>query len=181
MSRTLGPWYNVWMFLNPFYSRPGQLSSLHRSYDLPLVATLSANSWQWVKEDPTLSFPECEGPCGGRNNTSVRVSMRAEPLLCSGTSRKTTLPSLLCSYTGATWLGSDQWDLNRSDLMVWDGCYDAWCSGWKVGPMQFYASSPGGSFISASLGDVKEGELWRAMNLVGQGGHFMLKKKENYN
>lgn len=39
-----------------------------------------------------------------------------------------------------------------------------------------YASSAGGSFINASLGGIREGGLWKAINLVGEDGHFMLKK-----
>lgn len=75
------------------------------------------------------------------------------------------------------WLSSDQLrsysDLNRSDLMVWDGRYDAWCSRWKVWRMQFYASLPDSSFMNNSLGDIREDGLWKTMSLLEQDGHFM--------
>lgn len=83
MSRTLELWHNIWMFLNPSYSRLGQQSNSHRCHHLLSVATSSAKSCQKVKEDPTVRLSEYKGPCGS-SNINVRVSVRAEPFLSSG-------------------------------------------------------------------------------------------------
>lgn len=136
MSRTLGPWYNVQMFPNLSYSRPGQQCSPHRSQCFPSVVTLSAKSCQGTKE-----LLRVWRTLWGRSNISGRVFVWAEPFLIAGSCRKNTFPSLLCNCI-PLWLGAGQWELNRSDLIMWEGCNDAWCSEWKVRLRQFCASSP---------------------------------------